>query len=102
MDWTVDGISGGSPQVGTVDPTGLYVAPAQAPPGGQVTIRATTAAGAFDEVTIADHGPAASAARAVGGRRQRTAVEVAPPGGHRARAGASAGSGWRWWAMPSS
>jgi hypothetical protein len=51
--WTIDGISGGSAQVGSVDPTGLYLAPAQAPPSGSVTIRATTISGAFDEVTIA-------------------------------------------------
>ena len=50
--WTVDGISGGSAEVGSVDPTGLYLAPAQAPPSGTVTIRATSISGAFDEVTI--------------------------------------------------
>ena len=50
--WTVDGIPEGSAEVGTVDPYGLYVAPASAPPSGQATIRATTASGAYDEVTI--------------------------------------------------
>ena len=50
--WTVDGISGGSAEVGSVDLTGLYLAPAQAPPSGTVTIRATSISGAFDEVTI--------------------------------------------------
>ena len=44
VDWTIDGISGGSAQVGSVDPMGLYRAPAQAPPSGSVTIRATTSA----------------------------------------------------------
>jgi Lysyl oxidase len=53
VDWTIDGISGGSAQVGSVDGFGLYSAPAQAPPSGNVTIRATTQSGAFDEVTIA-------------------------------------------------
>ena len=53
LTWTVNGIPGGSAQVGTIDPTGLYVAPAHVPPGGQVTIRATTASGAWEEVTIA-------------------------------------------------
>jgi hypothetical protein len=53
VDWTLDGISGGSAQVGSVDPFGLYRAPAQAPPSGNVTIRATSPSGAFDEVTIA-------------------------------------------------
>ena len=55
--WTIDGISGGSAQVGSVDPTGLYLAPAQAPPSGSVTIRATSISGAFDEVTIAITNP---------------------------------------------
>jgi hypothetical protein len=53
VDWTIDGISGGSAQVGSVDGFGLYRAPAQAPTSGNVTIRATTPSGAFDEVTIA-------------------------------------------------
>jgi Lysyl oxidase len=57
VDWTLDGISGGSAQVGSVDPMGLYRAPAQAPPSGNVTIRATTVSGAFDEVTIAITNP---------------------------------------------
>ncbi len=53
VSWYVNGVSGGSPATGTVDVTGLYTAPAVAPPGGQVTIRATTGTGAFDDVTIA-------------------------------------------------
>ena len=52
VNWTVDGVDSGTPQTGTVDSWGLYQAPPQAPPAGQVTIRATTASGAFDEVTI--------------------------------------------------
>jgi hypothetical protein len=52
VSWTVDGIGGGSAQTGTVDAHGLYVAPSQVPPSGQATIRATTASGAFDEVTV--------------------------------------------------
>jgi hypothetical protein len=52
VNWTVDGVDSGTPQTGTVDSWGLYQAPAQAPAAGQVTIRATTASGAFDEVTI--------------------------------------------------
>lgn len=52
VNWTVNGVEGGDSQVGTVDSFGLYVAPASPPPSGQVTIRATTASGAFDEVTI--------------------------------------------------
>jgi hypothetical protein len=52
VTWTVNGIGGGSAQTGTVDAHGLYVAPSTAPPGGMVTIRATSGTGAFDEVTI--------------------------------------------------
>jgi hypothetical protein len=52
VTYTVNGVSGGSPATGAVDSTGLYVAPATAPPGGSVTIRATSGAGAYDEVTI--------------------------------------------------
>ena len=67
LSWTVNGIAGGSAQVGTIDPSGLYVAPSRVPPGGQVTIRATTASGAWEEVTIAIvWAPAAQAAPAVG------------------------------------
>jgi hypothetical protein len=57
VQWTVDGLPGGSLQTGTIDPTGLYQAPAQAPPSGNATIRATTASGAFGEVTIAITNP---------------------------------------------
>jgi len=53
VTWDVNGVSGGSPATGSVDATGLYVAPAAAPPGNTVTIRATSGTGAFDEVTIA-------------------------------------------------
>jgi hypothetical protein len=52
VTWTVNGIRGGSRVVGTIDKTGLYRAPSHVPPGGQVTIRATTASGAWEEVTI--------------------------------------------------
>ena len=86
--WTIDGISGGSAQVGSVDPTGLYLAPAQAPPSGSVTIRATTAiSGAFDEVTIAitDPPPPQPAPATAA---ELAAIEAAPaPSGHRARPG---------------
>ena len=58
VQWTVDGVDGGSATTGTVDAHGLYQAPAAAPPAGQVTIRATTASGAFDEVAIQIEDPA--------------------------------------------
>jgi lysyl oxidase len=53
VDWTVDGVDGGTTETGTIDAWGLYQAPAQSPPSGQVTIRATTRSGVFSEVTIA-------------------------------------------------
>jgi hypothetical protein len=57
VHWTVDGVDSGTPTTGTVDSWGLYSAPPAAPPSGQVTIRATTASGAFNEVTIAITNP---------------------------------------------
>jgi hypothetical protein len=53
VTWTVNGIAGGSRDVGTISPTGRYTAPARVPPGGAVTIRAATPSGAWEEVTIA-------------------------------------------------
>ncbi len=50
--WSVNGVSGGNSQVGGIDHFGLYTAPATPPPGGQVTIRATTESGAFHAVVI--------------------------------------------------
>jgi hypothetical protein len=38
--WYVDGIRGGTPEKGMVASTGLYIAPANIPPGGAVTLRA--------------------------------------------------------------
>jgi hypothetical protein len=40
--WSVDGISGGSPQVGTISPDGLFTAPADLPSGGKVQVTATS------------------------------------------------------------
>ena len=40
--WSVNGISGGSPQVGTISPDGLFTAPADLPPGGKVQVTATS------------------------------------------------------------
>jgi hypothetical protein len=50
--WSVNGVPGGSAAVGSIDASGLYVAPAQVPPSGRVTIRATAASGAWEEVVI--------------------------------------------------
>lgn len=50
--WSVNGIPGGSAAVGTITATGLYTAPAAAPPGGKVALRATTPSGAFAEVEV--------------------------------------------------
>jgi hypothetical protein len=40
--WSVNGISGGSPQVGTISPDGLFTASADLPPGGKVQVTATS------------------------------------------------------------
>ncbi len=40
VTWTVNGVAGGNPAVGTVTPTGLYTAPAAVPAGGKVTVQA--------------------------------------------------------------
>jgi len=40
--WSVNGIAGGSPQVGTISPDGLFSAPADLPTGGKVQITATS------------------------------------------------------------
>ena len=77
VDWAIDGISGGSAQTGQVDPTGLYLAPAQAPPSGSVTIRATSPSGAWDEVTIAVTDPAAPQA-APATTAELATIEAAP------------------------
>ena len=95
VNWTVDGVEGGDAQVGTVDSFGLYVAPASAPPSGQVTIRATTASGAFDEVTILIVGPARPPARAFGHCRLRRVCRDRPHAhiaGARAAASVRSGS----------
>ena len=42
--WTVDGIMGGTPIVGTISSAGVYTAPVALPPSGSVTVRATSAA----------------------------------------------------------
>ena len=77
VDWTIDGVSGGSAQTGYVDPMGLYIAPGQAPPAGSVTIRATSPSGAWDEVTIAVTDPPAPQA-APATAAELAAIETAP------------------------
>jgi hypothetical protein len=84
VTWTVNGVSGGSAATGHVDATGLYIAPATAPPGGFVTIRATSGAGAYDEVTIAvvdppPPQPAPSVAAAADAGLETGAAQLSPP-----------------------
>jgi len=54
--WYVDGIRGGTPEKGVVTAAGRYVAPADVPPGGVVTLRAValgdTIGGADATITI--------------------------------------------------
>ncbi|MEZ5166780.1 MAG: Ig-like domain-containing protein [Acidimicrobiales bacterium] len=54
VTWSVNGVVGGNATVGTVSPSGLYVAPSAVPAGGSVVVRAalTTNPSVFDEVTI--------------------------------------------------
>jgi hypothetical protein len=40
VTWYVDGLRGGSPEVGMITPTGLFVAPPQVPEGDYVTVSA--------------------------------------------------------------
>ena len=40
--WSVNGISGGSPQVGTISADGIFTAPADLPPGAKVQVTATS------------------------------------------------------------
>ena len=40
--WSVNGIAGGSPQIGTISPDGLFTAPADLPSGGKVQVTATS------------------------------------------------------------
>ena len=50
--WSVNGIVGGNATVGTISTGGLYTAPASPPPGGAVTIRATSSTGAIAETVV--------------------------------------------------
>jgi hypothetical protein len=52
VTWSVDGVNGGNEEVGTIGDDGIYQAPASAPAGGTVTVRAS-ASGAHDDVEIA-------------------------------------------------
>lgn len=55
VTWSVGGVAGGDAARGTISPDGVYQAPATPPPGGAVTIRATSVAApdAWSEVRIA-------------------------------------------------
>jgi hypothetical protein len=44
VSWSVDGVAGGNATVGVISASGLYAAPAGAPPSSQVTITATSMA----------------------------------------------------------
>src|SRR5882672_11377879 len=53
VSWSVNGISGGSPQVGTISPDGIFIAPADLPSGGKVQITATSHADSSKSSTAA-------------------------------------------------
>jgi hypothetical protein len=44
VNWSVNGISGGNAAVGTISPSGGYIAPGDLPAGGLVTVAATSVA----------------------------------------------------------
>lgn len=53
VTWSVNGIPGGSQQVGTIDPAGNYSAPGAIPPGGSVTITAASQTGQAVSASLA-------------------------------------------------
>ncbi len=52
VSWSVNGLVGGSPQLGRISLDGVFTAPATPPPGGAVTIGARSAAGAVATVVV--------------------------------------------------
>jgi hypothetical protein len=44
VNWSVNGISGGNPAVGTISRSGVYASPGDLPASGSVTVQATSAA----------------------------------------------------------
>jgi hypothetical protein len=44
VNWSVNGVSGGTPQAGTISADGVYTAPPDLPPGGTVQVTATSQA----------------------------------------------------------
>ena len=52
VSWSVEGISGGSPQVGWISVDGVYTAPADLPQGGTVQVMATSNADSSTFATV--------------------------------------------------
>src|SRR5271165_3561091 len=52
VSWSVNGVSGGSPQAGTISADGLYMAPADLPQGGKVQVTATSHADSSKFATV--------------------------------------------------
>jgi hypothetical protein len=50
--WSVNGISGGSPQLGTISPDGLFSAPADLPSSGKVQVTATSHADSSKSTSV--------------------------------------------------
>jgi hypothetical protein len=50
--WSVSGITGGSPQAGTISADGVYMAPADLPPGGMVQVTATSHADSSKSASV--------------------------------------------------
>lgn len=59
VTWSVNGLTGGTAQTGTIDANGLYIAPAT-PPSGPVTVQATSVAAptATASASVTIQGPA--------------------------------------------
>jgi hypothetical protein len=52
VSWSVDGVAGGNSAVGTISAGGLYRAPNQVPPAGQVRVSARSASGGSGQAVI--------------------------------------------------
>jgi hypothetical protein len=94
VGWSVDGVVGGDAQLGQISLDGLYTAPPSPPPGGAVTIGATSTSGAVATVlmrivqapvpraapTLSPPAPRGRLSRLVLARQRRTLIAVIVPG----------------------
>lgn len=78
VTWSVNGVTGGSPALGTISASGLYVGPGAVPAGGVVVIRATSVSdpSVYDEQAIPIVAPANAAPTVSGPGDQQSTVGV--------------------------